>query len=574
MRTHGGLLLIAVAVAACATAAPRGELLTVGELRARQAHGAASDSLAAAPAPERATASPAPRPRPAGSASAPGGPASAAKVDSSASIPPRSGPAAPAARSAAPRVATRPAAHRFPAPRWIHVDDPNPPVIPFQLFEDPIADVMRSLSEAVGVNIVLDQDTVVRAMKLTAEVHDLPWPLGLEAVLEAHRLRPVQLASGVIKIVSEKSARDDQQVEEVSLRFLTARDIQSALDGILRSGSDSSSARVEYVGAPETTRRLIVYGSPEKLSQVRSLVGRLDRRPPTISVETRIVSVDRSRMRRVGLTYAFGRLATDSAGNSQPVMDVRSAASGGVQSSYGPAAHLVSNLGGLGRVDLNVFIDAVVGSGFAETQTTPSITTTSEMSAQVRIGDAIVLPNNQPIFAGGGYVLPGGTGQSPQGGAQQQGGGSRGQAPAGYGDQGGGLQPGAVGAQGDYGQQVGGYTRFQTGTALKVTPYALGDGLIRVRVDLQRDGGQLSTDGRSITGGNQTAYTDVIVRDGSPIVIAGLTVHARSRGRNGVPVLSDLPLLGSLFRMDENAEHYQDLIIVLTPRIETDELAN
>jgi type II secretory pathway component GspD/PulD (secretin) len=338
-----------------------------------------------------------------------------------------------------------------------------------------------------------------------------------------------------------------------------------ALEGILRAGPDSTVARVEYVGDPETTRRLVAYGSPEKISQVRSLVARLDRRPPTISVETRIVSVDRTRMRRVGIMYALGRSPADSTGAHTPLIDVRPTTPGGLQSTYGPAVRLVSDLGGLGRVDVNVFIDAVLGNGFAETQTTPFITTTSEVPAEVRIGDAIVLPNNQPILAGGGYVVPGA--QPGQGAPAAQ------PPPAGYGDGRGGLQPSAGGIHPDYGAQVGGFTRFETGTMLRVTPYALGEGLIRVRIDLQRDGGQLAADGRSITGGNQTAFTDVIVRDGAPIVIAGLTVNARSRARSGVPLLSDLPLLGGLFRVDEDAEHYQDLIIILTPRIESDELA-
>lgn len=554
---RSGLLLLAAAGAACASGTGRrsGELLTVAELRARQGQAAPTDSATASP--------PAVRQPPRDSAVR-----VAARPDTAPSrqaTPVREAGPPIRAEAAAPARAGR----RFPRPRWIQVQDPNPPVIPFVLFEDPIVDVMRSLSEAVHVNIVLDQDTVVRGMKLTAEVHDLPWPLALEAVLEAHRLRPVQLASGVIKIVTEQSAREDQVVEEVALRFLTARDIQTALEGILRAGSDSASARVEYVGNPETTRRLVVYGSPEKISQVRSLVARLDRRPPTVSVETRIVNVDRSRMRRVGIMYALGRSPADSAGTRTPVMDVRSTTPGGVQSTYGPAVRLVSELGGLGRVDVNVFIDAVLGAGFAETQTTPFITTTSELPAEVRIGDAIVLPNNQPIFAGGGYVLPGGAAQpgsgQPAAGSQQQ--------PGGYGDGRGGLQPTSGGITPDYGSQVGGFTRFETGTTLRVTPYALGDGLIRVRIELQRDGGQLSPDGRSITGGNQTAVTDVIVRDGSPIVMAGLTVNARSRARSGVPLLSDIPVLGSLFRLDEDAEHYQDLIIILTPRIESDEQA-
>ena len=557
---RSGLLLLAAASAACASGPARrsGELLTVAELQARHGRAETADTSAA----RRAATAGQPPDTPARQAARPDSALSRRGEAPARTEGGRPRPAAPAPVAAA--------AGRYPRPRWIQVQDPNPPVIPFVLFEDPIADVMRSLSEAVHVNIVLDQDTVVRGMKLTAEVHDLPWPLALAAVLEAHRLRPDQLASGVIKIVTERSAREDQVVEEVALRFLTARDIQTALEGILRSGSDSTSARVEYVGDPATTRRLVVYGSPEKISQVRSLVARLDRRPPTISVETRIVSVDRTRMRRVGIMYALGRSPTDSTGTRTPVMDVRSTTPGGVQSSYGPAVRLVSDLGGLGRVDVNVFIDAVLGNGFAETQTTPFIATTSELPAEVRIGDAIVLPNNQPIFAGGGYVLPGGSPAQP--GTGQQGNGQQ-QQPGGYGDGRGGLQPGTNGIYPDYGAQVGGFTRFETGTTLRVTPYALGDGLIRVRIELQRDGGQLSPDGRSITGGNQSAFTDVIVRDGAPIVMAGLTVNARSKARSGVPLLSDLPVLGSLFRLDEDAEHYQDLIIILTPRIESDDLA-
>jgi type II secretory pathway component GspD/PulD (secretin) len=543
LRAFALVGLVYVAGGCAGGKARAGELVTVAELRARQGH--RTDSLPGL----------APIVRPV--AASDSGAAGPQTVQGSA--PERAGPS-----NASPPEPIAPA-RRLPRPRWIDVQDPDPQVIPFVLFEDPIVDVMRSLSEAVRINIVLDQDSVVRNMRLTAEIHDLPWPLALEAVLEAHRLRPVQLESGVIKIVTEQSARQDQVAEDVSLRFLTARDLRAAIEDVLRAGADSVSGRVQYVGDPETTRRLVVHGSPEKISQVRSLIARLDRRPATISVETRITNVDRTRMRRVGIMYALGRSPVDSSGTRSPVMDVRSTTPGGLQSTYGPALRLVSDLGGLGRVDLNVFIDAVLGNGFAETQTTPFITTTSEHPAEVRIGDAIVLPNNQPIFAGGGYVVPGG--QQPQTG--QPGGGSP-SSPGGYGDQAGGLQP-SSGIYPDYGSQVGGFTRFETGTTLRVTPYALGEGLIRVRIELERDGGQLAADGRSITGGNQTAFTDVIVRDGSPIVIAGLTVNARSRARSGVPLLSDLPLLGSVFRTDEDAEHFQDLIIILTPRIESDE---
>jgi hypothetical protein len=147
---RSGFLVLLAAAAACAsgTARPRGELLTVAELRARQGQSASPDSTMQRPAP-------APAPTAAGTVpSAPVSDIASAHSEDAAdreAQPPAAAPPAPA----------RPG-RRFPRPRWIQVQDPNPPVIPFVLFEDPIVDVMRSLSEAVHVNIVLDQDTVVR----------------------------------------------------------------------------------------------------------------------------------------------------------------------------------------------------------------------------------------------------------------------------------------------------------------------------------------------------------------------------------------------------------------------------
>jgi type II secretory pathway component GspD/PulD (secretin) len=86
-------------------------------------------------------------------------------------------------------------------------------------------------------------------------------------------------------------------------------------------------------------------------------------------------------------------------------------------------------------------------------------------------------------------------------------------------------------------------------------------------LELVRDGGTLSADGKSITGGRQTAYTRVTVRDGVPIVIGGLTVNGSSRTSSGIPGFSQLPLIGRLFRNDSVAEQHQDLLIIVTPHI-------
>jgi Flp pilus assembly secretin CpaC len=50
-------------------------------------------------------------------------------------------------------------------------------------------------------------------------------------------------------------------------------------------------------------------------------------------------------------------------------------------------------------------------------------------------------------------------------------------------------------------------------------------------------------------------------------VIGGLTVAGRSRTTSGIPGLSQLPLIGRLFRNEAVAEQHQDLLIIVTPHI-------
>lgn len=539
LRGIAPVLLLTLASASCSVpfARPGETLLTREQLAARQ-----GVSAGVAPAPRSEAESP----------TAGQGPA----------------PATETRRAASPVRAAYREPVKVTQGRWIRVaEGQSVPVLPFSLHREPIADVMTALAEETGTNIVLDDDPAVRGKILTAEVRNLPWHLGLEAVLEAHGLRPIHLPSGVIKIVSRQTAEADRIMTPVELRFMTAADMNKALAALLSAHGDSTTAAVEFVGDPQTSRRLVVKGSAEEIAQIRGLIARLDRRPPTVTIEMNVVQLNRSQMRKIGVNYAFGRIRDDSTGSFVPAMDVRKVPpKGGISSENGPALKLFRDLGGLGTVNLNVFVDAVVGHGFAETQTTPMISTTSETPAYIRVGDQIVLPNNQPIFAGG-VLVPGQPGQGGVAGQGQQPGGY----PGGYGDHAGGLQP-VGGITPNYGATVGGFTRFQTGTTLEVTPYVLGDGLVRVKISLERDGGTLDPSGRTIQGGHQALVNDAIVQDGVPIVIGGLTVNARSDGTSGVPLLSRLPIVGSAFRTDESAEQYQDLIIILTPRIHEDSL--
>ena len=68
----------------------------------------------------------------------------------------------------------------------------------------------------------------------------------------------------------------------------------------------------------------------------------------------------------------------------------------------------------------------------------------------------------------------------------------------------------------------------------------------------------------------RTANTMVRVRDGQTIVIGGLRQEEQRTIRTKVPILGEIPLIGSLFRSSYKATSRTDLVIFITPRVLSD----
>lgn len=61
--------------------------------------------------------------------------------------------------------------------------------------------------------------------------------------------------------------------------------------------------------------------------------------------------------------------------------------------------------------------------------------------------------------------------------------------------------------------------------------------------------------------------TNVMVPDGATLVIGGLMETVDDRRQGGQHLLSDLPLVGALFRERQQFSTKTELIVLLTPRI-------
>ena len=109
----------------------------------------------------------------------------------------------------------------------------------------------------------------------------------------------------------------------------------------------------------------------------------------------------------------------------------------------------------------------------------------------------------------------------------------------------------------------------QTGVLLKVTPRVNNSGLITLDIDQEVSDVSTTTtsniDSPTITDRHVTS--SVVVQDGQTLALAGLILDNLSSTKAGLPVLSSIPVVGSLFGTTSKTRARTELIVFLSPRI-------
>jgi general secretion pathway protein D len=106
-----------------------------------------------------------------------------------------------------------------------------------------------------------------------------------------------------------------------------------------------------------------------------------------------------------------------------------------------------------------------------------------------------------------------------------------------------------------------------TGIKLSLTPRISPDGTIEADISISVSTPTGITSQNIPTYSSRDASTTVRVANGEPIAIGGLLEHRKLEGKQKVPVLGDIPILGALFTSSSFTEKNTDLVIVVTPRI-------
>ncbi len=113
----------------------------------------------------------------------------------------------------------------------------------------------------------------------------------------------------------------------------------------------------------------------------------------------------------------------------------------------------------------------------------------------------------------------------------------------------------------------------ETGVILQVTPRVNSGGLVTLDIE-QQVSAVVPTTSSSInspTIQQRQIRSRVVVQDGETIGLGGLIKDSRTNSNQGLPWLTDVPVLGALFGTRNNSAQRTELLVLLTPRVIQDQ---
>src|SRR3546814_778345 len=117
--------------------------------------------------------------------------------------------------------------------------------------------------------------------------------------------------------------------------------------------------------------------------------------------------------------------------------------------------------------------------------------------------------------------------------------------------------------------------REDVGIKLEVTPQInAGGGItLQLRQEVSSVAGPVSADYNELIINKREVETRVLVDDGAIVVIGGLLDQAERSSVDKVPLLGDIPILGSLFRSKAKSKDKTNLMVFIRPTIVGDPAA-
>ncbi|MDY6842551.1 MAG: type IV pilus secretin PilQ [Thermodesulfobacteriota bacterium] len=403
--------------------------------------------------------------------------------------------------------------------------------ISIDVIDGEIQNILRFIAEFSNLNIVI-ADSVKG--KVTLKLKNVPWDQALDTILQLKGLGKQKIGN-VMRIaplsVLEKEVIPEVRPEELeafkplvtattSVNFADIGDIEKIIQDMLTKRGK--------VTTDQRTGSLIIKDIEENIMDALELIRELDTPTPQVSIEAKIVAIESSYSKELGIQWGTNY--------------IQSVATGTETGQTFPNEFMIT--GGLtteGPWGSNYIVNmpATVGAGhggaigFSFVNIEDSLTLEFRLSALEDIGKARVISNpkvttinNEEAVIKQGKEVPYQTVS-----------------------------------------QDGTQTQFkEVVLSLQVTPHITPDNNIVMEISIKNDTvAEQTSAGPALN--KQEIDTEVLVADGQTVVMGGIFKELTTDGIAQVPWFSKIPILGLLFKSKRATESTTELILFITPKV-------
>ncbi|MFK5969950.1 MAG: type II secretion system secretin GspD [Candidatus Marithrix sp.] len=332
--------------------------------------------------------------------------------------------------------------------------------------------------------------------------------------------------------------QNEGNTQVIYLRYAQAKDLVGILKGVSSSmdeiDKDKSTTEQSQtnIQADENTNSLIITTTPKILQNIKTVIRKLDIRRAQVLVEAIIAEVSSDMVRELGVQWwLYGDKGTRPIGTTNfdnvggKIADFASATSQGSRNipNIGIGSSLgVGKFADSGLLTFGFLLQALDSDSDSNVLSTPSLLTLDNQEAEIVVGQ------NVPFVTG---------------------------------------QYSNTGATNNIGNPFQTIQREDVGIKLKVRPQINEGNSIKLDIEQEVSSISTSSSASDIVTNKRNIKTTVIVEDGNMIVLGGLIDETLQKTTKKVPWLSDMPLIGWLFRSESVKKVKRNLMVFLRPVI-------
>jgi general secretion pathway protein D len=371
-------------------------------------------------------------------------------------------------------------------------------------------DVYTYLARTANISLIFD--TAFREAPITVDLRNASLDDALSTVAGATRTFFRVTAPKTIVVIPDTPAKRREYEEEIVRTFyLSNADLKETMD-LLRMVLDA-----RRISPTTATNALTIKDTPERIAAASRVLSAIDKARPEVIIDVELLEVDRTRLQDYGLQIA-------------------SSGSSGITGTAGIATDANGTLSlralrNLTQSDLlftglpTLYYRLLKSDTNTRTLASPQLRTVDGVPAHAGFGEQVPVPVTT--------FVPIATGGLPQ-------------------------------------QAVASFNYQNIGVNIDITPRTHHDDdvslTLKIGVTSISGSGSGATAGL-LTFGNREVSTIIRLRDGETNMLAGLIRDDERRSLDGVPGLSDIPLLGRLFARNQKTTTQTDIILTLTPHI-------